>query len=280
MKVCITCESSCDLPLDIVEKYNIKVIPLIINFESESLVDGVDANAQDLFDRFEKTGELPKTAARGVFEYEEFFEKTLCECDQIVHISLSSHFSSSYSNALVASQKFENVTVVDSKNLSTGYGLVVLAACDLALQGNGATQIGEMLEEYIKNVEASFVLNTLKFIHKGGRCSAIAMLGANLLKIKPMIAVVDGKMKVAKKYIGKFSEVVLKYVKETLDQNPNVNKKRIFITYSSNELFEIEKVQDLVNSYGFEQVITCKAGCTVASHCGPNCIGILFAKNF
>lgn len=277
MKIIISCDSTCDLNKELYSEYNIKVMPLLVNLGEETYYDSVDIAPDKIYDYVNKTNELPKTAARSIFEYQEHFKDCLKEADHVIHIALSSEISSSYSNANIASQDFDNVHVIDSRSLSTGYGLLVLKACELAQEDNSPDYIVSTINELTSKVQASFIISNLKYLYKGGRCSAVAMFGANLLKIKPSIHVVDGKMSVGKKYMGKFEDAIEKYTNQLLIENPNIDKSKVFITYSS--VINTEKIEQILSSVGFKKIYKTLAGCTIASHCGPECMGVLFLNN-
>ena len=198
MKIIVTTDSTSDLPKELAEKYNIGIMPLNVNLGDDTFEDGVNIGSEEIFNFVDKTGVLPKTGARSALTYQEFFENQLknLNADAIIHISLSSEISSSYSNALLASNELKNVKVIDSRSLSTGCSLLVLSAIDKIEEGKDLDTIASELEEETSRVQASFIINNLKYLYKGGRCSALAMLGANILRIKPKIKVTDGKMNV------------------------------------------------------------------------------------
>lgn len=278
MKIVISCDSTCDLGEELISKNDIRVMPLIIYLGEEQYSDNVDVTTNDIFSYVDKTGTLPKTAARSIFEYQEFFENILKDADAIIHVAFSSEMSSSCSNAQVSAEKFDNVRVVDSKSLSTGYGLLVLKACKLASMGKSLDEIEKELVDTVPKLQASFIISNLKYLYKGGRCSAVAMFGANLLKIKPSIHVADGKMGVGKKYMGKFSDTMLKYTNALLEENGEIDKENVFITFSSDNNNVSNLVYDVLQKNGFQNIYKTYAGCTIASHCGPECMGVLFIR--
>ena len=201
------------------------------------------------------------------------------DCDGIVHIDISSEMSACYQNACIAAQEFKNVHVVDSRNLSTGIGHIVLDAAIMAQSGMAAEDIANELRARTDKVEASFVIDTLQYLYKGGRCSMLTALGANVLKLKPCIEVVDGVMGVGKKYRGNFDKVIIKYVEDRLSGRDDIDYKRIFITHSRMDPEIVENVRKKVCELGtFDEVIETDAGCTVSNHCGPNCLGVLFYR--
>ena len=278
-KIKITCDSTCDLTKELYESYDVRVIGLGVNMGDDFRRDGVNVTAQELFDYVEKSGQLPKTSAINVGEYEEVFEQYVREGYEVVHINLSSALSTSYQSACIAAQSIGNVYVVDSRSLSTGSGHLVLLAAELAQQGYSGAQIKEILDEKKQKLDVSFVLQTLEYLHKGGRCSGVAAFGANLMKLRPEIQVVDGSMHVGKKYRGSMEKTILAYVKGRLEGLTDVDTTRIFITHTYVPQEIVEKVRQLVlQLHPFQEVIETKAGCTISSHCGPNCLGVLFFR--
>lgn len=278
MKIIVTTDSTSDLPKELAEKYNIGIMPLNVNLGDNTFEDGVDIGPEEIFSFVDKTGMLPKTAARSSLTYQEFFENQLknLNADAVIHIALSSEISSSYSNALLASNELKNVRVIDSKSLSTGCSLLVLSAIDKIKEDKDLDTIVYELEEETARVQASFVINNLKYLYKGGRCSALAMLGANVLRIKPKIKVSNGKMNIDKKYMGRYEQVLLTYVKDLLKEYPNINKKRVFITFTSKNQSINTQIENILKENGFEEIIQNFAGSTIASHCGRDTLGVLF----
>jgi len=200
--------------------------------------------------------------------------------NQVVHISLSSELSSSYQNACIAAETTGDVYVVDSRSLSTGSGHLVILAAELALAGLSAGEVASALDDMKKQLDVSFVLQTLEYLHKGGRCSGVAAFGANVLKLRPEIQVADGKMGVGRKYRGNAEKSILDYVRGRLEGRTDIRHDRIFVTHSGVEPEIVEKVKALVKELQpFDQVIETKAGCTISSHCGPGCLGVLFFRS-
>ena len=276
-KIKITCDSTCDLTAQMYAEHNVHVVPLGISLGDKFGYDGVDMTAADIFAYVDRSGELPKTSAISLGEYLDVFGKYTEEGYQIIHISLSSELSSSYQNACIAAQSFEGIHVIDSRNLSTGSGHLVLLAAQMAESGCSAEQIVTVLDEKKQKLDASFVLQTLDYLHKGGRCSGVAAFGANLLKLRIEIEVKDGKMQVAKKYRGNLDHSVADYIKGRLTGREDLDPDRLFITHSGVPQASLDKAVALVKElYPFREVITTTAGCTITSHCGPNCLGLLF----
>lgn len=278
MKIIVTTDSTSDLPKELVEKYNIGVMPLNVNLGDDTFEDGIDIGPEKIFNYVDKTGILPKTGARSALAYQEFFEKQMKDlnADALIHISLSSELSSSHENALMASQELQNVKVLDSMSLSTGCALLVLSAIDKINEGKDLRTIYLELQEERNRVQASFVINNLKYLYKGGRCSALAMFGANVLRIKPKIKLASGKMIVDKKYMGKYEQVLINYVKDLLKDYQNVDKKRVFITFTTKNDEINAQIEQILKDYGFEEIIQNYAGSTIASHCGRDTLGVLF----
>ena len=275
MKIVISAESTIDLPKELLDKYNIKTTPFTINLGDELIEDHFGVS-KEIFEFVDKSKKLPKTSAVSPDQFKTHFENLKKDYDAIVHVSLSSLISSAYNNACMVAKEMENVYVVDSKSLSTGIALLAIKGKDLIDEGKNAKEIFETLQALTPKVEASFVLERLNYLHKGGRCSALALLGANILKIKPQIILSDGRMIVGKKYMGNMTKVVDKYIDDLLDNNPNPILEHVFITHSS-PMPEAEKIlTEKLENRGFKYIHNTLAGGTISSHCGPNCIGVLF----
>ena len=279
MKIKITSDSTCDLSNELTEKYNITLLPLTVIKNEEAFKDGVTITPAEIFAHVAAGGDLCSTTALNIDEYTECFAKYSAEYDGVLHINLGSGFSSSYQNARLAAEDFDNVRVVDSQSLSTGQGLVVLKACELAETCENLDELHEKVQAYTEKIEASFVLDQLAYMVKGGRCSAAAALGANLLNLKPCIEVKDGKMSVVKKYRGSYSKVLSNYVKERLDGRDDLDNNTLFVTHTPISDDCSEAVQNAVDSYAkFDNIFWTEAGCTVSCHCGPGTLGVLFVR--
>ena len=280
MRVKITADSTCDLPPEIVEKYNIGLTPLYIIMDDKQYKDRIEITVNDIFDYVNSGKGITRSNAINISEYQEYFTDWLKECDAIVHINLCGQLSACNQSAVIAAEDFDNVYVVDSQNLSTGSGHVVLDAAIMAEKGMAPEEIVAELEKLIPKVDASFVIGTLKFLHLGGRCSGLAKLGANLLKLNPCIEIVDGKMEVGKKYRGAFNKIILQYVEDRLTGDYEIDPKRIFVTYPptmSEELIAtiVEKIKSIKE---FDEILCSEAGCVISNHCGPVCVGILYYR--
>jgi len=278
-KIIIASDSTTDLSKELIERYGVKTIPLTVTLGTDLYKDGVDVDSAKIYEYYDKTGTLPKTTAINVGEFIDFFTELTKDGDEVVFFSLGSKFSSNYNNATLAAEEFEGVYVVDTENLSTGGGLLVLGACDMVKHGFNAKDIAERSKEKAKCVEASFVIDGLEYLYKGGRCSALSVLGANLLKLKPCIEVKDGAMGVGKKYRGNFAMVTKEYIKERLVNIDDIDTTRVFLTNSGCDETIEKETAELVKETGlFDEVFVTHAGCTVSSHCGPNTLGILFIR--
>lgn len=277
MKVKICADSVCDLSAELKERYDISVVSLYVNKGGETLKDGVEITQHDVFAHYRSTGKLCSTAAVNIDDFSRFYAEQLNGYDELVIITISSDFSSTYQNAVIAAENFPNVRVVDSRNLSTGEGLVAVSAAKLAAKGLSADEIVSKLSEIIPKVDATFFVANVEYLHKGGRCSSIAALGANLLKLKPCIAVIDGKMKVIKKYRGSIEKTINDYVKDRLT-DADVDEDLIFITHTTSAENTSHAAEEIGKYKNFKEIATTNAGCTVACHCGEDTLGILFIR--
>lgn len=279
-KIKLIADSIVDLSPEIIKKYDIEIRPHAVNLGDKTYLDTVTVTPDDCFAYHEKTGDLAKTAAASPQEYKELFEKWTSQGYTVIAFAVSSSMSAGYSSIKLACEEVENVYCVDSANLSTGVGLQVLEAADMVAAGKSAKEIVEHLENLVPRVDASFVLDTLHYLWKGGRCSGVAALGANLLKLRPCIEVKGGAMGVGKKYRGKRMPSVLSYVEDRLKGVTDIETKRIFITHSGGFTDEeIAQVKAKINEYQkFDEILVTRAGVTISCHCGPKTLGILYIR--
>ncbi|MBQ8817453.1 MAG: DegV family protein [Clostridia bacterium] len=278
-KILIASDSTCDLSPELIEQNNIKILPLGVSLGENNFIDGVDITPDDIYVHYEKTKQLPKTAAVNVAEFSAFFEKYVNEGYSIVMFTISAQMSSTYNNARLAAEEFEGVYSVNTENLSTGGGLLVLSACQMAKEGMSAKEIAEKCEQIAKRVDASFIIDSLEFLYKGGRCSALEALGANLLQLKPCITVRGGKMGVGKKYRGKFGDVLKKYISDQLGNGENLELDYVFVTHAGCDPQIVDACVEQVKSLvPFKNLFVTRAGCTISSHCGRNTLGVLFIR--
>ena len=279
MKICISAESTIDLSKELLEQYHIRTIPFEVLLGEDSYLDG-EISSQDIFDYVAKTKVLPRTTAINEYQFRDYFEGILNEgYDAVIHFSLSSQISTTYSLAQRATRKVDHVFVVDSQSLSTGIALEAIYASKLADKGLTPEEIVEKVNARIPFVQASFVIQTLEYLHKGGRCSGLARLGAALLRIKPQIIVSEGKMAPAKKYIGRKSQVVESYCKDTLEQFDNPDLSVAFVTHTLATPEMVAVAIEALKNRGFKTIYETKAGATITSHCGPMTLGILFIND-
>lgn len=282
MRIRISSDSTCDLQPEFLQAHQVEIRPLYILMDGKTYQDGVNITAKDVFAHVAAGGDLCSTAANNVADYAGMFSRLLEDSDAVIHISLGREFSSCYQNACVAAQEFPGqVYVVDSANLSTGHGHVVWEAVKMVEAGVlPPDQIAKNLEELAGRVEASFLLSRLDYMRKGGRCSAVVALGANLLQLKPCIEVVDGKMRVGKKYRGKYEKCLTEYIRDRLSGRDDLVPERIFITHTSVEDGLVDRLTAVIQECApFTQIVETEAGCTISCHCGPNTLGILFIRS-
>lgn len=279
-KIRIASDSTCDLSPELIERYGIAILPLGVALGEKQYTDGVDIDPDFIYKHYEETGELPKTSAVNLVDFEEYFARETAEGNAVILFTISSEMSSTCNNARLAAEAFENVYVVDTRNLSTGGGLLVIAAAEMAAKGDKtAAEIARICEELAPCVDASFIIDSLEFLYKGGRCSALAAFGANMLSLKPCITVKDGKMGVGKKYRGKFGAVLPKYVADRLGDASDVIRDHIFVTHAGCEEAIINSCVESVKAIAPEaEVHITRAGCTISSHCGRNTLGVLFIR--
>ncbi len=277
MNIQITADSTCDLGSHVAERH-IGIMPLSVILGANSYRDGVDITPQDIFDYVEKTGVLPKTAAPSIGDFEEFFGNYVDEGKTVIHFNISAKSSSSNAYAVQAAEKFGGrVKVVDTKALSSGQGLLVMKASDLADEGMSAEEIVKTVEGLRAKVNTSFIPDRLDYLYMGGRCSRMAMYGANILKIHPLVEMQDGQLVAETKYRGNMQKCIDKYIDDLAVKYPAYDRTRCFITHSSADadLVAFAK-QKVAEKFKFEQVLETVAGSVITGHCGRNTLGVLF----
>ena len=277
MSIKITSTSTCDLPPELLERHQITLVPLYISFGGNTYRDGVETGPEDIFRHVDGGGALPTTAAVNIADYQALFAELSPQYDAVLHITIGSEFSACYQDACVAAEEFPNVYVVDSRNLTTGQGLLVLEAAEAAERGESIQDILARLDSLTDKVDTTFVVDKLDYLAKGGRCSSVVALGATLLKLKPCIVLADGKMTVGKKYRGTFDKVLPDYVRDQLD-GKEIRKDRAVVVNTRCDPAIPDAVEQVVREYGFREVIRATAGCTISCHCGPNTLGVLFLR--
>ena len=275
----ITTDSCADLNEKLYKENNISVIPLFVTLGEDEFLDGVNITPKQIFEYVAKTKALPKTAARSIEEYKEFFLEVLKEGDEVFYTGISSKLSSSFANAQKAVEELgsDKIFVVDSKSLSTGIGNLVLLASNLSKEGKTGKEIADIIEMQSLHNQASFVVDNLDYLYKGGRCSAMARFGANLLRIKPRLELIDGEIKNTGKYMGNFKAVCKKYIDDMLAMHSNFKTDIAFITHTCQDKEFVQDIVEYVKSKNiFNEVVATDAGSTITSHCGANTLGILY----
>jgi len=278
MKIAISAESTIDLPIELLEKYNIHTIPFRVLLGDQEFEDG-KIEPTDIFKYVKENKVLPKTSAINEFSYKEYFENLTKEYDAVVHICLSSQISCTHSNAEKVAKDFNNVYIIDSKTLSTGIALLAIYACGLRNNNLSAEEIYNETSKQVEKVQASFVIDKLEYLHKGGRCSMLSLLGANILKIHPQIMLKNGKMGVHRKYRGKMEKVVAEYCDDLLKEFSNPNLDVAFVTYTTSTEEIVAGLKEKLIAKGFKTIYETRAGATISSHCGEQTIGVLFLNN-
>ena len=277
MSIKITATSTCDLPPELLEHYQIDLVPLYISFGGNTYRDGVETGPDDIFRHVDGGGELPTTAAVNIADYQALFAQLSPKYDAVIHITIGAEFSACYQDACIAAEDYPNVYVVDSRNLTTGQGLLVLEAAEAARRGESIQDILTMLDGLIDKVDTTFVVNKLDYLAKGGRCSSVVALGANLLKLKPCIVLSDGRMTVGKKYRGAFDKVLPDYIRDQL-AGKEVRRSRAVIVHTRCDPAIPAAVEQVVREYGFREIHHVTASSTISCHCGPNTLGVLFIR--
>ena len=278
-KIILSADSTVDLGNELYSRYNVITVPLHIIMNEKSYEDLVNITPDDIYENFNKTGTLPKTSAVNCQEYIDVFKPYVEDGYEVIHVNLGSALSTSYNQCCIAAKELGHVYPVDSCNLSTGSGLLVIEAAKMIEKGMCAGDIVSELKKLTSKCHGSFVVDKLTYLKAGGRCSTLAALGANMLNIKPRIDVdnTDGSMKVGKKFRGKFKRFIENYVDDQLSRFESIRKDRIFITHSGVDEEIISFVYDLLKEKNyFEEIFITRASCTISSHCGPGTLGILF----
>lgn len=277
--VIISADSTCDLPREFVEKHDIRIIPLTVLLGEESYFDDADFSADRIYEYYRNSGTLPKTSAPSVQQFIDFFTPMVEEGYEVVHIDISSEISATFSSGRIAASELEGVYNIDSRSLSTGLSLLIMEAVRCRDEGMCAADIAAHLERIVPNVETSFVIDTLEFLWKGGRCSGVAALGANMLKLRPAIAMKEGKLDIYKKYRGNMLNVYKQYTRETLSDKELMGNYVSIVDSGEVSEESIEAVKQIVEELAPGiQIIHSRAGCTVSSHCGPGALGVIFLR--
>ena len=283
MSVKILSDSTCDLSKELIEKYNIGILPLHIVLGEVEYKDGEEIGPDEIYEWADANKTTPKTSAIGITEVMDAYEKWLKEYDEIVIFSISGKMSTTVNVMRMAAEEVEKedcIFVVDSENLSTGNGLLVIEAAIMAQEGKSAKEIESYITQLKSQVKASFVVDTLTYLHRGGRCSGVAALAGGALKLHPKIVVEEGGMKPDKKYRGKMKKVIMDYAKEMEEKLLGAKKDRVFITHSGCETEVLESVEEYLKGLNhFDEILITRAGGVISSHCGPGTLGVLYIEN-
>ena len=279
MNIKITADSTCDLPASLLQRHHISLLPLYVNLGDRCLLDTIEVTPDDIYAHVAGGGAMCSTSACNIGDYLEQFTPLSQAHDAVIHISLGAEFSSSYQNACLAAQNFPNVYVVDSRNLCLGQGHIVLRCAELIDRGLAAETIVQELNAYAEKVDASFILSQLEYLKKGGRCSSVVALGANLLGLKPCIEVADGVMKVGRKYRGAYEKCMEQFIRDRLAEPSTIDTSRIFIAHSGLDEEILAAAEQIVSECAdFEEIYTVRAGCTISSHCGPGTFALILVR--
>ena len=278
----IISDSTCDLSKELIEKYNITIAPLHIVLGENEFLDGVNMTPDDIYAWSDANNATPKTSAVSIEEAVEVIKQFTDKGEQVIIFTIASGMSTTnnvFRLAVGELEVEEQVRIIDSANLSTGVGLQVIEAVILAEKGKTLDEIVGAIEEITPKVRASFVVDTLVYLHRGGRCSGLAALAGGMLKLHPKIVVKNGVMGPDKKYRGKMNSVIINYAKEMEEELKNARKERVFITHSGCEQEIIDSVREYLESLNyFEEILVTRAGGVVSSHCGPGTLGVLFIE--
>lgn len=280
MGIQLSVESTVVIPKEYLEKYHITVLPMHVIYGTESYDDSVNIGTEEIIRRYREKNEIPSTSACSIGEYTELFASLTADGSEVVHYSMSSEMSSTYENACAAAKEFEHVYVLDTRNITSGTGMMVLKAAQMRDDGFSAKEIVRRSREMIPKIRSSFVLDNLEFLRRGGRCSSVVAFGANVLGIKPSIVVEDGKMGVGKKFRGKFDACIQKYVESVFADAKDVDLTRASIEYSYGITdAQVEMVKKEIKKYAkFDEILVCKTCSTITAHCGSNTIGVLYLE--
>jgi len=279
MNIKITVEASADCSAEVCKKYDIEVVPLPVYLKDEEYWDPVDITREDVFNFVETTKQLPRTAATPTHNYKAFFERILKSCDAVLHISFTSFGSANCQNSILAAKELKNVYVIDTLSMSAGIQMLAIKARELLNEGKSLKEVIKTIEKLKSKLKISFIVENLEYLKKGGRCTSLQLLGANIFRIKPSIALIDGKLTAGKKYRGRYNTAVKKHLEDFLERNPNLDKKRCFFGGARLSKEIINLAYQIFQNAGFKEINFFEVGITVACHCGPGTFGIIAIDN-
>lgn len=276
-KVIISADGTCDLGSELPKRYDISIINLYVNMDGKSYRDNAEITPEDIYEYYNKKRKLPTTSACSIADYMDYFKEIAVPGGEIVHLNIGNGFSVSHQNAKIAAAEIGGVHVINTKQLSSGTGILAIEAALMADNGAQAHEIVEKINALREKVSTSFLIETLEFLYKGGRCSGVAALGANILRLRPCIEVEDGAMHVGKKYRGQYKNVIGEYAVDKLANRKDLNTDRILVTHSGTSDENIKIITDKIKSLNsFKEILVTRAGCVISTHCGANTIGIIF----
>ncbi len=282
-KIILSSDSTCDLGPELIAKYGVHIVPLTIILGDKDYDDGIDITPDDIYDYVAKTKILPKTSATSTYVFTQHFKKIQEENPgaAVIHFSISCQLSAAYQNSKVAAEQMKDVYVVDTQALSTGNGLLILKAADLIEEGKSAAEIARICSELAPNVQTSFVVDNLDYLYKGGRCSGLTLLGANILKIHPMLQMQNAYLKPCTKFRGNMNLVLEKYIDYLYEHYGDYDKRRAFVTqtYYEDQPYLNDLIARIKERFGFQELFNTMAGSTITSHCGKGTIGLLYIAN-
>lgn len=278
MKIRFSADSTCDMNSEFIDRYPVKVIPLSVELDGTFHRDGIDITPDEIIARVNQGAALPKTAAINVAEYQQTFADLLKDADAVLHFNISSEFSSCWQNASLAAEGLP-VYCIDTRNLSSGIAMLLAEGALRAESGMDAGDIARELQEIAHKADVSFIVDRLDYLYKGGRCSMLAMLGANVLHLRPCIEVVDGRMVVGKKYRGTYERCLRQYLADRLKDVDALSTRRAFLTHTGLDPDALKLIRKIVEeSAAFDEVYEVRAGCSITSHCGENTFGIILLR--
>lgn len=274
----IITDSTADLPVEIIKELDISIVPLYVTFNEEAFRDGIDITTAELYKRVEEEGTLPKTAAPSPADFHNIFKPFVDDGRDVLYIGLSSKLSSTIQNAKIAANEFPEgrIKIIDSFNLSTGIGILVLKAVTMAKEGLDLQEIAAKLQEMVPKVKTAFVINTLEYLHKGGRCSSLQSFVGGMLKIRPIVQVVEGKMILGNKTRGKIEKALNTLIEMISTDEYGVDLENIIVTHSEGADNAAYIHEELIKLFPEANILVTTAGCVISSHCGPNTVGIMY----
>ena len=277
MKIKLITDSTSDLSQELVKRYDIEVIPLMVSFNDDDYLDGIDITTKEMYQKVEELGILPKSSAVSPMRFTEVFTKYLEQGYHVIYIGIGSTFSATFQNATIAKNEInsDNLYLIDSNNLSSGIGMLVLKAASFIEQGDDTLTVVEKVTNLIPKVRSQLVINTLEYLHKGGRLSGLGAFMGRMLKLHPVIRVEDGEMKVTKMVIGSMRKAVNYMIDVVIKDRQNIDFDHLIIAQSESDSFD-HVYQKVLENFRKENVYETNSGCVISTHCGKGAIGIVY----